>query len=57
MKNLSESLGTVLEELKQIVLAEVTEIEHCKESIKQFKQNRLFTIDQRKLFVELNGRT
>ena len=50
-------LQTVLEELKQRVFAKVAKTERCNESIKYFKQNRLFTIDQKKLFAELNGKT
>ena len=49
-------LGTVLEEVKQRVLAKVTKIERYNERIKQYKQSRLFTIDQKKLFAELNGK-
>ena len=52
-----KALGTVLEELKQRVLATVAKIERYNERIKQYKQNRLFTIDQKKLFAELNGKT
>ena len=52
-----KGLGTVLEELKQRVLATVAKIERYNERIKQYKQNRLFTIDQKKLFAELNGKT
>ena len=50
-------LGTVLGELKQRVLAKVAKIERYNERIKQNKQNQLFTIDQKKLFVESNGKT
>ena len=50
-------MGTVLEELTQRVLAKVAKIEHCNERIKQFKQNRLFIVDQIKLFAEFNGQT
>ena len=52
-----KGLGTVLEELKQMVLTKVAKIERYNERIKQFKQNRLFTIDQKKQFAELNGKT
>ena len=50
-------LGAVLEELKQRVLAKVAKIGRYNERIKQYKQNQLFTIDQKKLFVESNGKT
>ena len=49
--------GTVLEELTQRVLVKVAKIEHYNERIKQFKQNRLFIVDQIKLFAEFNGQT
>ena len=52
-----KGLGTVLEELIQRVLAKVAKTEHYNERIKQYKQNRLFTIDQKNLFAELNGKT
>ena len=50
-------MRTVLEELKQRVLAKVAKIGRCNERIRQYKENRLFTIDQKKLFSELNGNT
>ena len=46
-----------MEELKQSVLAKVVKIERYNERIKQYKQNRLFDIDQKKLFASLNGKT
>ena len=49
-------MGTVLEEVKQRVLAKVAKIERYNERIKQYKKSRLFTIDQKKLFAELNGK-
>ena len=49
-------MGTVLEEVKQRVLAKVAKIKRYNERIKQYKQNRLFTIDQKKLFAGLNGK-
>ena len=52
-----KGLGTILEELKQRVLAKVAKIERYNERIKEFKQNRLFSIDQKKLFAELYGNT
>ena len=50
-------MGAILEELKQRVLAKVAKIERYNERIKEFKQNRLFNIDQKKLFAELYGNT
>ena len=56
-RNRQKDVGTVLAEVKQIVLAKVVKIECYNQRIKQYKQNRLFTIDQKKLFAELNGKT
>ena len=42
-----KGLGTVLEELKKRVLAKVAKIERGSKRISQYKQNRLFTIDQK----------
>ena len=50
-------MGTAFVELKQRVLAKVAKAVRYNERIKQFKQNRLFTVDQKKLFAELNGQT
>ena len=51
----SKGLITVIEELKQRVLAKVAKLKRYNERIKQFKQNRMFNYDQRKLFAALNG--
>ena len=50
-------MGTVLKDFKQIVLAKLAKVERYNERIKHFKQNWLFTIDQKKLFTEFNGQT
>ena len=50
-------MGTVLQEPKQRDLAKVVEIERYNERVQQYKQNRLFTIDQKKLFAESNRKT
>ena len=50
-----KGLGTVLE-VKQRVVAKVAKIERYHERIKEYKEHRLFTIDQKKLFAELNGK-
>ena len=54
---LQKGLGTVLKELKQRALAKVAKIELYNERIKQYKQNWFFTIDEKKPFAELNGKT
>ena len=51
-----KGLGTVLEEVKQRVVAKVAKIERFNERIKEYKEYRLFTIYQKKLFAELNGK-
>ena len=38
-------------------MAKVAKTEYYNERIRQYKQNRLFTIDQKNLFAELNGKT
>lgn len=50
-KGCYKGLGTVLEELKQIFLAEVAEIEHCKERIKQSKWNQYFCFWSEKSYL------
>ena len=50
-----KGLETVIEELKQRVLAKTAKIQRYNERINQYRQNRLFTNDQKKLFAELNG--
>ena len=52
-----KGLGTVLAKVKQRVFAKAAKTERYNERIKQYKQNRLFTIDQKKLFAELNRKT
>ena len=37
-------------------MAKVAKIDHYNERIRQNNQNRLFTIEQKKLFAELNGK-
>ena len=50
-------MGIVLKDFKQIVLAKLAKVERYNERMKHFKQNRLFTIDQKKVFTEFNGQT
>ena len=38
-------------------MAKLAKVERYNERIKHFKQNWLFTIDQKKLLTELNGQT
>ena len=50
-----KGIGTVLEELKQRVLAKKAKIDRYTERLQQFRQNRLFNYDQKRLYYELNG--
>ena len=45
----------MLEELKQRVLAKKAKIDRYTERLKQFRQNRLFSYDRKRLYSELNG--
>ena len=51
----TKELVTVIEERKQRVLAKEVKLKRYNERIKQFKQNCMFNLDQKKLFAELNG--
>lgn len=50
-----KGLSVVIEELKQRQLAKLAKINRYEQRIKQYRQNRLFQIDQKKLYQELNG--
>ena len=43
-------IGTVLEELKQRVLAKKAKFDRYTERLKQFRQNRPFNYDQKRLY-------
>ena len=49
-----KGLKTVIEELKQRMLAKSTKVKRCKQRIEQFRQNRTFDLDQKKIYAELN---
>ena len=62
LKDLEEKYGvkrkgfrTVIEELKQRMIAKSAKVQRYEQRITQSKQNRLFHIDQKKLYSELNG--
>ena len=50
-----KGLKTVVEELKQRMLAKSLKIKRYEQRIEQFRQNRIFDLDQKKIFAELNG--
>ena len=45
----------VTEELKQRLMAKVAKIRRYEERMKQYKQNRMFNIDQKRVYKEFNG--
>ena len=49
-----KGIGMVIEELKQRILAKASKIRRYEERIKQYRQNRLFTIYQNKVYREIN---
>ena len=62
MKNLADKyrinrkgLETVIEELKQWLLAKAAKIKRYNERIIQYRQNRMFAVDRKKVLNELNG--
>ena len=52
-----KGLETVIEELKQRLLAKAAKIKRYNERITQYRQNRMFAIDRKKVLNELNGET
>ena len=52
----SKGLGTVLEELKQRLEAKSMKIQRYDQRIEQYKTNRLFHQDQKRVYQQLNGK-
>ena len=50
-----KGLTTVIEELKQRILAKATKIARYEQRIHQYRINRLFKVDQKRLYNEFNG--
>ena len=50
-----KGLKTVIEELKQRMLAKSAKVRRYQQRIEQFRQNRIFDFDQKKVYAELNG--
>ena len=50
-----KGLKTVIEELKQRMLAKSAKLKRYEQRIGQFRQNRIFDLDLRKIYAELNG--
>ena len=50
-----KELKTVIEELKQRMLAKSAKVKRYEQRTEQFRQNRIFDLDQKKIYAELNG--
>ena len=50
-----KGLKTVIEELKQRMLAKSAKLKRYEQRIEQFRQNRIFDLDQKKIYAKLNG--
>ena len=50
-----KGLKTVIEELKQRMLAKSAKVRRFEQRIEQFRQNRLFSVDQKRIYSEFNG--
>ena len=53
----SKKLNTVIEELKQRLVAKAAKVKRYEQRGEQFKQNRLFDQDQKRFYQQLNGNT
>ena len=49
-----KGLKTVIEELKQRMLAKSAKVKRYEQRIEQFRQKRIFDLDQKKIYGELN---
>ena len=49
-----KGLKTVIEELKQRMLAKSAKVKRYEQRIEQFRQNRIFDLNQKKIYLELN---
>ena len=49
-----KGLKPEIEELKQRILAKSTKVKRPQERIEQFRQSRIFDLDQKKIYAELN---
>ena len=50
-----KGLKTVTEELQQKMLAKSAKVRRYQQRIDEFRQNRIFDFDQKKMYAELNG--
>ena len=51
-----KGLRTVIEELKHRALTKIVKIKRYEQRIKQYRQNRMFQSDQKRLYMEINNR-
>ena len=49
-----KGLKTVIEELKQRMLAKSAKVKRYEQRTEQFRQNSIFDFDQKKIYAELN---
>ena len=49
-----KGLKTVIEELKQRMLEKSAKVRRYKQRIEQFRQNRIFDLNQKKIYTKLN---
>ena len=47
----------MIKELKQRILPKAAKLSQCKQSVRQYRINRLFLVDQKKVYNEFNGKT
>lgn len=50
-----KGLKTVIEELKQKMLAKSAKIRRYEQRIEQFRQNKIFDFDKKKIYAEFSG--
>ena len=50
-----KGLRTVIEELKQRMLTKCAKVKRYEQRIEQFRLNRIFYLDKKKIYAELNG--
>ena len=51
----TKGLTVVIEELKQRIIAKKAKVKRYGRRIKQCRQNRLFSVDQKRFYQEING--
>ena len=54
IKSRKKELKTVIKKLKQRMLAKSAKMNRYEQRIEQFRQNRIFDLNQQKIYTELN---